>query len=112
MEKDKQPGEDALSKIKRTTSPVKASKTLLSTHQLMLRTHAGHQPKEIDAEIRRLLGKLVDLREQQRKASSKENNGISCLQGALGYTGHSTQRGLFESGKLSNIPHCVARTTL
>jgi hypothetical protein len=67
----------------------------------MLRTHAGHQPEEIGAEIQRLLEELVDLREQQRKASSKEDDLISRLQEALGYTGHSTQRGLFEGGKFS-----------
>jgi hypothetical protein len=74
----------------------------------MLRTHAGHQPKEIDAEIRRLLGELVDLREQQRMASSKEDDVISRLQGALGHTGHSTQRGLFEGGKLSRWGNSVS----
>jgi hypothetical protein len=67
----------------------------------MLRTHAGRQPEEIAAEIRRLLEELVDLREQQKKTSSKEDDVVSRLQGALGYIGRSTQRSLFEGGKLS-----------
>jgi hypothetical protein len=99
MEKDRQPGEDASSEIKRT--PVNTSKTLLSTHRLMLRTRAGHQSEEIGADIRRLLEELVDLREQQKKISSKEDDVVSRLQGALGYIGRSTQQSLFEGDKLS-----------
>jgi hypothetical protein len=45
----------------------------------MLRTHAGRQPEEIGAQIRRLLEELVDLREQQRKTSSKEDGVVSRL---------------------------------
>jgi hypothetical protein len=67
----------------------------------MLRTHAGRQPEEIGAQIRRLLGELVDLREQQRKTSSKEDDVVSRLQGTLRYIEHSTQRNLFEGDKLS-----------
>jgi hypothetical protein len=67
----------------------------------VLRSHVGHQPEEIGAEIRRLLEELVDLREQQRKTSSKEDKVVSRLQVALGYMKHSTQRSLFEGDKLS-----------
>jgi hypothetical protein len=67
----------------------------------MRRTHAGRQPEEIGAQIRRLLGELVDLREQQRKTSSKEDDVVSRLQGTLRYIGHSTQRNLFDGDKLS-----------
>jgi hypothetical protein len=44
---------------------------------------------------------LVDLREQQREASSKEDEVASRLQAALGHIEHSTQRSLFEGDKLS-----------
>jgi hypothetical protein len=44
---------------------------------------------------------LVDLREQQRKTSSKEDDVVSRLQGTLRYIGHSTHRNLFEGDKLS-----------
>jgi hypothetical protein len=101
MQKDKQPEEYASSEMKRTTSPINASKTFLPTHQLVLRSYVGHQLEEIDAEIRRLLEELVDLREQQRKASSREDEVVSRLQVAFGYMEHSTQRSLFEGDKLS-----------
>jgi hypothetical protein len=100
-EKDKQPEEYASSEMKRTTSPINASKTFLPTHRLVLRSHVGHQPEEIDAEIRRLLEELADLREQQRKASSREDEVVFRLHVALGYIEHSTQRSLFEGDKLS-----------
>jgi hypothetical protein len=100
MEKDKQPGEDASSETKRT-----ASKTFLPMHRLVLRSHVGHQPDEISAEIRRLLEELVDLREQQRKASSREDEVVFRLHVALGYIEHSTQRSLFEGDKLSGWGH-------
>jgi hypothetical protein len=100
-EKDKQAEEYASSEMKRTTSPINASKTFLPTHRLVLRSHVGHQPEEIDAEIRRLLEELVDLREQQKKASSREDEVVSRLQVAFGYMEHSTQRSLFEGDKLS-----------
>jgi hypothetical protein len=87
--------------MKRTTSPINASKTFLPTHRLVLRSHVEHQPEEIGAKIRRLLEELVDLREQQRKASNKENEVFSRLHVALGYIEHSTQRSLFEGNKLS-----------
>jgi hypothetical protein len=47
----------------------------------VLRSHVGHQREEIGAEIRRILEELVDLREQQRKASSKILNiaYLSCV---------------------------------
>ena len=58
----------------------------------MLKTYAWRQPpEEIGAEIRRLLEELADLREQQRETSSKEDDLVSQLQGALGYIGRSTQ---------------------
>jgi hypothetical protein len=97
MEKDEQPGEYASSEMKRT-----ASKTFLPMHRLVLRSHLGHQPDEIGAEIRRLVEELVDLREQQRKASSKEDEVVSRLHVALGYVEHSTQRSLFKDDKLSS----------
>jgi hypothetical protein len=100
-EKDKQPEEYASSEMKRTTSPTNASKTFLPTHRLVLRSHVEHQPEEIGAGIRRLLEELVDLREQQRKASNKEDEVFSSLHVALGYIEHSTQRSLFEGNKLS-----------
>jgi hypothetical protein len=68
----------------------------------VLRSHLGHQPDEIGAEIRRLVEELVDLREQQRKASSKEDEVVSRLYVALGYVEHSTQRSLFKDDKLSS----------
>jgi hypothetical protein len=101
MEKDRQSGVYASSEMKRTSSPINASETFLPTHRLLLRSHVGHQPKEISAEIRSLLEELVDLREQQRKASNKEDEVVSRLQVALGYIEHSTQRSLFDGGKLS-----------
>jgi hypothetical protein len=93
----------ASSEMQKTASHINASKNLLPTHRLMLRTHAGHQPEEIGAEIQRLLEELVDLREQQRKASSKEDDLISRLQGALGYIGCTTQRSLLEGDKISKL---------
>jgi hypothetical protein len=101
MEKDKQPGEYASSKMKRTASHIDASKTFLPTHRPVLRSHVEHQPDEISAEIRRLLEELVDLREQQRKALSREDEVVFRLHVALGYIEHSTQRSLFEGDKLS-----------
>jgi hypothetical protein len=100
-EKDKQAEEYASSEMKRTTLPINASKTFLPTHRLVLRSHVGHQPEEINAEIRRLLEELVDLREQQKKALSREDEVVSRLQVAFGYMEHSTQRSLFEGDKLS-----------
>jgi hypothetical protein len=101
VEKDKQPGEYAPSEMKRTASHINASKTFLPTHRLVLRSHVGHQPEEVGAEIRHLLEELVDLREQQRKASSKEDEVVSRLRVALGYIENSTMRNLFEGDKLS-----------
>jgi hypothetical protein len=101
MEKDKQPGEHASSEMKGTASHINARKTFLPMHRLVLRSYVEHQPEDVGAEVRRLLEELVDLREQQRKASSKEDEVVSRLHVALGYIEHSTQRSLFKSDKLS-----------
>jgi alkylhydroperoxidase family enzyme len=66
----------------------------------VLRNHVGRQPEENDAEIERLLGELDNLREQQKHLSSQEDDVLSRLQEALGYTAKITQSSLPKSRKI------------
>jgi hypothetical protein len=96
-EKDEQPGECASLETRGATSHIDASKTLLPTHRLVLRSHVGHQAEKNGTEVADLLDELNDLMEQQKHIPSKVEDMVSRLQEALE---QSTHRSLAKSGKL------------
>jgi hypothetical protein len=95
--KDEQPGECAPRETRGAASHINASKTLLPTHRLVLRSHVGHQPEENSTEVADLLDELEDLIGQQKHISSKVDDVVSRLQEALK---QSTHRSLAKSVKL------------
>jgi hypothetical protein len=74
------------------TSTLVRLSSLLPSHRPVLRSHIEHQPEENGTEVADLLDEL----EQQKHISSKVNDVVSRLQGALK---QSTHRSLAKSGK-------------
>jgi t-SNARE complex subunit (syntaxin) len=86
--KDEQPGECASRETRGAASHINASKTLLPTHGLVLRSHVGHQAEKNGTEVADLLDELEDLTEQQKHISSKVDDVVSRLQEALEQSTH------------------------
>ena len=89
--------ECASRETRETASYINASKIILPTHRLLLRSHVGHQPEDNGTEVADLLDELNDLTGRQKHISSMVDDVVYRLQEALKQPNH---RSLPKSGKL------------